>query len=683
MKIAVSTGHTKAPAGTLVSPIVLGDDRGERIFAVLQCSGKAAGIETFKEECELIFHHSIMDAEGDAYSRLESALKEVNGLMKGMQLSDSMHEVHAIVGVLEKDGNLHLSHVGRAEAYLIRGGQTTQITEYSRGKQPSFFLHIVSGPLERGDSVILSSQRLLRAITPAQLANMTDDGDTVHAITSALDSEHETACVLYVSVADGTRTSGMNREEEEEDDEEDTHTLPPRSAGRMRGMRRKTSGNMPAVMMDALTGLLTRAQPALGKMKGAMKTHVGSTVSKARGRGKGMLSSFLADLSDPKRKRRAHMLLIAGGAGLFLVLWLIVQLSLTSQQSQTKGELATLIQQINSDITNAENQKLAGNVDQANSILVRAENRARQVMGNENGFYRSEALDLLDKIRAKKEEMNNIVRLPPKLMANISAKKSDVVTQGMIGLSDGEFLVYDRQDVYRVLLNSVDGPTRALTEELLVDGEDFARFSARVFLTTGNSIVEFANNQAVTMKTEDTAGWMTGVAVETYLRYLYILSPERGQIYKYERLSGRYGPAVEYNVNGDLKGALDMSITGPVYVLRDTGATDATQSKTEVMKLLRGEKQTFNIRNLPQGALDGVTKIFKSGDVGNIYLLDPLQKRIIVTTHDGDLGDSLYVKQYILDSDQVSRLTDLYVDPEDTRLYVLDEKRLYVIDLQQ
>jgi len=40
------------------------------------------------------------------------------------------------------------------------------------------------------------------------------------------------------------------------------------------------------------------------------------------------------------------------------------------------------------------------------------------------------------------------------------------------------------------------------------------------------------------------------------------------------------------------------------------------------------------------------------------------------------------LRQYVLDSDQVGRLKDLYVDTDDTRLYVLDEKKLYAIDLQ-
>jgi hypothetical protein len=127
-----------------------------------------------------------------------------------------------------------------------------------------------------------------------------------------------------------------------------------------------------------------------------------------------------------------------------------------------------------------------------------------------------------------------------------------------------------------------------------------------------------------------------------------------------------------------------MTITGPAYVLKDVsvGKAPGEPGTREVLKLLRGEKQPFTIRNLPPGALDGVTKIFKSSATGNFYFMDPDNKRIVVTTNDGDLGDSLYLKQFVLDSDQVGKLKDVFVDESDTRLYVLDEKKLYAIDLQ-
>lgn len=667
MKIEVWKGQTKAPSGTALVPVVLGEQKGERVFLIMQSEGHASGSDNLREECTNVLKHAVLEGEGDGYDRLESALKELNGLLKGFLVSGAVKDVNAVVGLLEKGGTLHISHVGRAEAYVIRDGTAVQITEYSRTKAPMAFMHIVSGPVQSRDHFIIATTRLLRSMTPAQLAQTVQHGGetAVHTIVQTLAAEKEAACILHIAL------TGSAQEEEETPREINRPTNTRRGRGREKNMSSLLSGVSGIVNRVDWSTLFTRVRGPKGNMK---KTASSFTI---------MVSQFLKDLYDPDRKRRAHLLLLAGSAAAFLIIWMLVQLTLSSQRSQTKGELATLVKQINADISTAETRQLAGDTDSANAILERADQHAREVMTNESGLYLSEARELLDRIKSKREEMNRVIRVtPPRVMANLSGKKADIAAQGFIGLSNGEFLVYDRQDLYSVSLNTVENADHLGSEELILDGDNFPRYQSKIFMTTGNSVIEILNGQPTTMKTEDAAGWVTGTDIKTYLRYLYVLAPERKQIYKYERLASRFGPPAEYNVNGDMTGALDMTITGPVYVLRDTSASGGKTDEREVVKLLRGEKQTFNIRNLPPEALNGVTKIFKSSTSGNFYFLDPKNKRVVVTTNDGDLGDSLYLKQYVLDSDQVGTPKDLFVDAEDTRLYVLDEKKLYAIDLQ-
>jgi hypothetical protein len=65
----------------------------------------------------------------------------------------------------------------------------------------------------------------------------------------------------------------------------------------------------------------------------------------------------------------------------------------------------------------------------------------------------------------------------------------------------------------------------------------------------------------------------------------------------------------------------------------------------------------------------------------NFYVLDPKAGRIIVLGDGGQSGDAPYLKQYVLDGEQVGTLKDLWVDTDETRLYVMDDKRIYVVDL--
>ena len=103
-------------------PVVLGEGKGDRVFMLIHSEGRSEGSDNLRDECTSVLQHSVLEAKGEGYERLESALKELNGLLKGFLLSSAVREVHAVVGLLESGGVLHVSHVGRAEAYLIRKG---------------------------------------------------------------------------------------------------------------------------------------------------------------------------------------------------------------------------------------------------------------------------------------------------------------------------------------------------------------------------------------------------------------------------------------------------------------------------------------------------------------------------------------------------------------------------------
>jgi hypothetical protein len=683
MDVVAHAGTTRAGAGLALVALSFGTPGAEQAWVLLHVVPGGKDAKTLEHEAAAIVEHSLLGSEGEPWQRLDGTLKELNGLFKGLVLSKTIEEAHAVIALLDKEDTLHVSTSGRGEAYLVRAGLASQITEYNRGKPMAAFVHISSGALEPGDIVLLSSQRLLRALTPAQLVQLTAQGrDALSEIISSLESEREPAAVAMVRVPGG-KAAARETEEEQPRQRMPLSSQRRHQRGRMRGGDgwMDSLAGMGASLLAAVKTGAAKVSPvvsSVGKTMGKKSASLGRGTMPALGKAKSRMSSvpekiqsFLADLRHPERKRRAHLLLLAGCVAVFIAVWLLVSLLTSSQRSKTRAELADLVTQINTEIRTSDNRRLAGDVDAANAILQRAEERAKQVMDNESGLFRVEALDLLDRIRAKREEINNIVRVSARVVVNLSSKNTDVEAQGLIGLGDGEFIVYDRQNGYRVLLNRLDDPRRIVDEELIIQGLAFPRYNAEVYLTTGNSVIEVANNQQTTMKTEDPSGWITGKDAETYLRYLYILSPERKQIYKYERLQNRYGVPAQYNVNGDLTGAIDMSIDGSVYVLKEGGT---------VIKLLRGEVQPFSIRHAPENVLADATKMFKVTD-GKFFFLDPKRNRVIVASDGGLTGDSSYEKQYILEGDQVGTLQDLYVDPEGSRLYVIDEKRVYDIDL--
>jgi len=660
----------------------------ERALLLLQIEASPRDAKTLEDECVTILKTSLLSTEGEAWHRLDGTLKELNGLIKGLMVSQTIDDVHAIVAILDTEAVLHVSHAGRGEGYLLRGANASQITEYSRGKPVPMFIHISSGGLEPGDTVVLSTQRLLRSFTPAQLLHLNSRGDQIlDDIAVQLDGERELSSLGVVHMA-GPVERSVRRPLEVEEDIPVRRSSPPPRRGSSRGRMNIMQFSGP--FLDAVGPLMEKAKAVLsgvaktsasiGRKSASAGVKVGAkvgrkSVTRLSGVSAGIqglqtaFARFLVDLRHPERKRRAHLLLLASVVAAFLIIWLVVRLSTSSQRNKTKAELGELVEQISMEIRTADNRHLTGDLDSANAILAKAEENAKKVMDSESGLFRLEALNLLDRIHAKKEEINNIVRLSPRVVVNVASQNADVSAQGLVGITEGEFIIYDRQNSYHVLLNGVDEGKRIADQELVIAGASFPRYKSQVFLTTGNSVIELLGNAPTSMKTEDPAGWVSGKDVQTYLRYLYVLSEKH--IYKYERLSNRYGSPVQYDVNADLAGSLDMAIDGSVFVLKQNGV---------VLKLLRGEAQKFGLIHAPDQVLKDASKFYKVAD-GNFYFLDPVRNRVIVSTDGGATGESNYVKQYVLEGDQLGKLQDLYVDPEEAHLYVMDEKRLYVVDL--
>jgi hypothetical protein len=661
MDIVIHTGETKAESGETLVSLSFTSDKKEHAVLLLQVEASPRDAKTLEDEATAIVQHALLGTEGEGWDRLDGALKELNGLFKGLLVSRTVEDIHALIALVDPDGSLHVSHAGRAEAYLIRKGTTTQITEYTRGKPVPMFVHISSGSLEPKDTVVFSTQRLLRTITAAQLAQLAQkQHHLLQELEVRLEGEGESAALAVIT------TTPKNQQSLAET--APARNMPPSRRG---AARRGGRGGGWAGKAQTFLASLTPVATNVGRRVGRSAVRSSSSFAKWTRNLQPMIGRLLADLKNPKRRRRAHLLLLAGAVGTFVVLWLLISLVTSGVGGSTKEELADLISKANAEIKTAENRKLSGDTDSAAALLERAEEQASKVMNDESRYFRTEALELLERIRAKREEILNIVRIQPRVLVNLSAKNSDIAALGIVGISDGELTVYDRESAYRVLLNSVSDPEKITDEDLLLDGTFFSRYKTIVFLTNGDSIEELSGNQVISMKTEDPTGWKKGKDVEAYLRFLYILSPENNQIYKYERMSNRYSTPVEFNVSGDVKGALDMAIDGSIYVLKENGL---------VLKLLRGETQPFSVKHGPENVLKGSTKLFKVTDK-NFYFLDPENSRIIVLTDGGAAGEASYVRQYILEGEQMGTLQDLYVDPEENHLYVLDEHRVYVIDV--
>jgi hypothetical protein len=202
MDVTVRTGSTKSPRDVSLASLSLQSMQGEQAWLVMEVEAAGREAQTVERECEAVVKHALLEAEGDAAVRLDSTLKELNGLLKGLLVSKSVSGAHMVLSILDASGVLHVSHAGQAEAYLIRKGVASQITEYS-GKPAPAFVHISSGQLEARDIVVFSTARLLRTITPAQLSQMAQRDTFLEDLVRRLEGEGEYAALAATNVASG------------------------------------------------------------------------------------------------------------------------------------------------------------------------------------------------------------------------------------------------------------------------------------------------------------------------------------------------------------------------------------------------------------------------------------------------------------------------------------------------
>lgn len=461
---------------------------------------------------EVFFDH----LEVDVYERFEHALKEVNLTYKTLKEKrgpKSVGSVSAIIAVFS--GNeLHLTQSSDAEAYLIRKGKLSMISEGLSGKSDDLFVNIASGELLPEDKILFSTSRLLRLATHTQLAQMCAEG-----ITEALDAIRE------LVLSDGELSIGVTCI---------STKLPHRP-----GASKATSGQNKFLV----------------------------TVGKYWN----VVAAFVEDKLKIKGKKipmEKNNILIAIGAIIIILILSVSFLLGGRHDAQLRDEYKLRIEAMNQDLHVANTKGYANDKETANAILEKVETDARAILDSK--YFRAEALALLDKVQATRDSINNTKRLSDiKPYVDLSGKRESVEALGFVNLDDN-FFVYEYNALYEVILDQVLDPKTIDQTEVVVNGTAMEDQGVIALMTQAGRIIEYFDGQFQFVGTEDET-WKSGVDMAAYGRNLYILNPTDNQIYKYSRARAKYGNASEYNIDADLGDAVSLAIDGNIYVLRKGG----------------------------------------------------------------------------------------------------------------
>lgn len=585
----------------------------EYVWVAMEVEGEGkyarAASQSIIETLEEVFYD---DSDMGPYERFENALKEVNLIIKNLREkhgAKNVGEISAIVAALSAN-ELFLTSSKNAEAYLVRKGKFSLISEGLSGKGDDVFLSIASGDVTPDDKLVFATTRLLRLATHSQLAQVFSDG-----VSEAMESLRE------LVMGDEEMNLGVLC----------IHTKTPQAA--------------------TLKLQEVAANPVWQKMQNGMLAAM-TWVAKKLGN------------KTPSFNKKGVL------AALIVVIALLgISVSVLMESSHSRAlreEYRLRIEAMNTDLGTAKTKGYANDKESANAILDKIEEESRDILNS--NYFRPEILALMDKVQETRDGINNTFRanaLTP--YVDLASKRETVEAIGLTNLK-GNFFAYEYNALYEIILDQILDPKTIDPSEVVTVGTALEDSNVLVFLTQGGRVIEYSEGQFRFANTQDET-WRSGVDVEAYGRFIYILSPNDNQIHKYTRLRDGYSNASDYATgDADLTGAISMAIDGDVYILHKGG---------EISKLYKGAKQPFQIVNLAADLSDA-SQIFTTLELSSLYVFDPVHKRVVVAEKTRD-GNALYSKQIVFE--ELEDVKSIYVPPAEDYLYVLTKKAIYRIGL--
>lgn len=597
------------------------------------------------------------DLTADPYVRFENALKSVNSILaefKSQKVSGYIGNMNVVVAAIVEN-QLFLTQCGDAEAYLIRKKYVSIVSEglsEDSSSSEDVFASIASGEIEPGDFVLFSSTRLLRYTSKTDLAQSvrrTSVAETLDEIQDIISTEIlgrvGLTGILFSKVAEG------DVESIEDEVDNATKTVLESDFGHGSARKETITGKFLNVFKNYGRRRTTVFRSGDGFMKGVI----------------GWLQNFWKNLFSKGLGKDKILALL-----LLVIVVLIVGIFFANGRQAKKAELAkldTILTDVQSKIAEAET-KGAYDKETAKMILDKAYVDAKSVL--ESGQYREKAGLYLIRIEETRDKLDNVVRVEnPKVLADLSAKRSDVNALGFAAVKDRIF-VYDSNGLYELVLDQVQDPLTISDDEVVIAGTGFADRNSVVFLTKSGKLIEYHDGIMSFMSTEDGA-FRKGTALVDWSNRIYVLDAAGGQVwrYSYKGLRNTFGPAETYIADKtDISKAVDFAIDSNLYLLENSG---------DILKFYAGTKVEFFVNNPPFTMFKSPEVIYTSEKLEYVYVLDRSDARLLVYKKDSKTGNVSYTSQYLFDG--VGELRDVYVNPDSKKVYVLTASKVLELEI--
>lgn len=619
-------------------------DKGGKIWVTLEIQNNPAEAETIAETVfETMRKRFFADLEADPYARFESALKEANRKLEAFKSEKSSHYIGnlSIITAAVVGNSLLLSQCGEAEAYLIRKKYVSIITEGLSDDNYEFFTNIATGELELGDFVALSSSKLLRYISKAELAKCIIPSNVVKSL-------DELNGAVASEILGKIAITGINATEQKEIAEDEVRRPSPlaNKLALLKKIPYIDKINFDKLNLDKLRDINWEK----------WKTGVGDIIKKA-----GSIRTKFMNPESVKDK------LLIGFIGIIVILLLFV--GITKYRQSRNEELMALDAKLNQARDEISEALTKGDYDKtaAGTILAHAEQIAKEVL---NTTMRAKATEVLTRIQEVRDTLDNTKQVTPIVFLDLTKVKSSINALGILQLKDRTY-VFDDTSLFELILDKVGQPMNIADGETVISGSVFDERESLVFLTKSGKVVEFKDgNFHYTSTTDGT--FHKGISIKTWGNKIYILNPEEDQIWKYAYMNTQsmFSNAEAYRQDGEMKNAVDFSLDGNIFIANKDG---------KVARFYAGRIQDTPILKSAFRPLESASKVYTDADMMQVFILDGSANRLYIYQKEQKGAAMSYVRQYQFDG--VGEVRSLYFDKTANQVYIVDPKKIYKFTL--
>lgn len=364
------------------------------------------------------------------------------------------------------------------------------------------------------------------------------------------------------------------------------------------------------------------------------------------------------------RNRRAKML------ALLIITSLLVLSSILifSQFNNIKkdAQFTTVLSLAQKDYQNAQSQK-DSDPDKAQQSLNDALTKVNNILRDDPKNI--QALDLKNQIEKGSKDILKVYEITewPVFLSLDLIKKG--FNSSRMGYSLNTISMLDENQKTLVTLNLERKNNQILAGETQLGQAKFASINGDfsfIYSDDKGVLRVDRDTQKVTVVSKPDSNWGYIADIFAFGSNVYLLDSLKNQIWKYTPTTTGYSDRLTYLAEGskvDFAGAKQLYIDFSVWVLK---------SNAEIDRFTGGNTDNFSFGGLDKSVSD-IKRIFISEKDDKAYLLDSNNSRLLVTKKNGQ-----YLSQYT--GEKFKTATDLVVDDENKKIYILEGGKIYQID---